>query len=107
MLALAEEAEPGFLECFDRLEMIDAGKLRHAQTVTSISRTSASRSESETASRYSRIASWMFSRASCSVFPCDQHPGNPGQETLKPSSDSCKTTLYFIATPLAGLYFMP
>src|SRR4029450_10418116 len=47
------------------------------------------------------MASRMFSIASCSVAPCDQHPGNPGHETLKPSSDCCNKILYFIPPPLA------
>jgi hypothetical protein len=38
----------------------------------------------------------MFARASSSVAPCDQHPGNPGQETLYPSSVGVKATGYFI-----------
>src|SRR5215510_7819080 len=38
----------------------------------------------------------MFSSASSSVVPCDQQPGRPGQETLNPSSDSLRTTLYFM-----------
>jgi hypothetical protein len=62
------------------------GSLGIAQTMTSTSRTSSFFSDSSTAARYSRIASWMFSRASSSVAPCDQQPGSPGQETLKPSS---------------------
>ena len=40
------------------------------------------------------MASWIFSSASASVTPCDQQPGSPGQATLYPSSDCCKTILY-------------
>ena len=47
-------------------------------------------------SRYSRIASRIFSRASSSVAPCDQQPGSPGQETEYPSSVARRDTGYFI-----------
>ena len=40
------------------------------------------------------MASRMLSRASASVAPWDQQPGNPGHETEKPSSDASKATLY-------------
>jgi formylglycine-generating enzyme required for sulfatase activity len=39
----------------------------------------------------------MFRSASSSVSPCDQQPGRPGTETLKPSSDSCSAILYLRA----------
>ena len=58
------------------------GFLGHRQPATSTSRTVAPRSRSSRAARYSRIASWMFSSASCSVSPWDQHPGSPGTDTL-------------------------
>jgi len=58
------------------------------QTETTTSRMFDCWSVSVTA-RYSR----MLSRASTSVAPWDQQPGNPGQETEKPSSDSSKATL--------------
>src|SRR5271163_1629992 len=43
----------------------------------------------------------MFSRASSSVSPCELQPGRPGQETLYPSSECCRTTRYFIHPPIA------
>ena len=46
--------------------------------------------------RYSRIASWMFSRTSSSVAPCDQQPGNPGTEAQYPSSVLDSAILYLI-----------
>src|SRR4030067_2266176 len=42
------------------------------------------------------MASLIFSKASSSVFPCDQHPGKPGTQTAYPSSVFCRFTLYFI-----------
>ncbi len=38
----------------------------------------------------------MLARASSSVAPCDQQPGSPGQQTLKPSPVWVKATGYFI-----------
>ncbi len=52
-------------------------------------------------SRYSRMASRMFARASSSVAPCDQHPGSPGQETLYPSSVGINATGYFMSPTVA------
>ena len=45
------------------------------------------------------IASWMFSMACSSVAPWDQQPGRPGTQTLYPSSDCCRTTLYLMCHP--------
>ena len=45
-----------------------------------------------------RMASAIFAIASSSVAPCDQHPGRPGAETLKPSSSRRNTILYLIRT---------
>src|ERR1039457_4250683 len=42
------------------------------------------------------MASRIFTNASSSVAPCDQHPGSPGQETLYPSSVRIRATGYFI-----------
>jgi hypothetical protein len=104
MCALAENAKTLFLEHSDSLLMIDSRELRHGDTTTATSRTSASGmawNKSSTAARYSRIASWIFSSASASVVPCDQQPGRPGQETLSPSLDFCKTIFYSMILPLA------
>jgi hypothetical protein len=38
----------------------------------------------------------MFWRASSSVMPCDQQPGNPGTDTLYPSSVLSNAILYLI-----------
>lgn len=104
VLTLSEDANPGPLQGLHRSELIDAGNLGQVQRETSISRTSESCRDSARAARYSRIASRMFSRASCPVFPWDQHPGKPGHETLKPSSDSCRTTLYFTGNSSRALW---
>ena len=53
MLALPDDAEPCLLQGLHRLKMVDARKLRHRQVGISTSRTSAPRSESLTAARYS------------------------------------------------------
>jgi hypothetical protein len=53
--------------------------------------------------RYSRIASWMFVRASASDFPWDQHPGSAGTETLKPSEVLRTVTSYFTEAILTDL----
>ena len=47
------------------------------------------------------IACLMFSSASASVVPCDQHPGNPGTETASPSSEAQHQLVHLYA--LAGL----
>src|SRR5713101_8364730 len=97
MFLLPNNAKICLLKRSDGVLMIDPRQLRHGYTTTSTSRTSASgvsSSKSSTAARYSRMASWILSNASASVAPCDQQPGSPGQETLYPSSDFCKTTLY-------------
>lgn len=81
VLALTDDHEPSLLQGAHGIEVIDARDLRQGQTATSISRISSPRSCSSTTARYSRIASLMFSTASASVAPCDQHPGKPGTET--------------------------
>src|SRR5918993_3108387 len=75
---------------------VDAGNLRQGYTDTSISLTFSPRSCSSTTVRYSRMASLIFSITSSSVLPCDQHPGSPGTDTLKPSSDCCSAILYLM-----------
>lgn len=50
------------------------------------------------------MASLMFSMASDSVRPWDQHPGSPGQETLTPSSVWVNTILYLIDLLLNPLH---
>src|SRR5438445_13753239 len=42
------------------------------------------------------MASRIFSVASASVEPCDQQPGKPGTQALKPSSVLRNAILYFI-----------
>jgi len=99
MLALPNHTKSCLLKRPHGVLMIDAGPLGPRDTTTSTSHTSASGvpwRTSSTAARYSRMASWIFSSASASVAPCDQQPGKPGQDTLYPSSDFCKTTLYRI-----------
>src|SRR5437763_7818493 len=100
MLPLSHHAKTGSFQCSDGVEVIDARNLRHYETPTSTSRTSASAVVSSTAPRYSSIALRMFSSASASVAPCDQHPGKPGQDTLTPSTECCRTTRYFILATL-------
>ncbi len=75
------------------------GSFRTAQTATSISRTMAPSPRSPAAARYSRMASRMFSTASCSVTPWDQQPGRPGTETLNPSSEGRSAILNFMGPP--------
>jgi hypothetical protein len=94
-MCLPCRTKAGLLQGAYRIEVVDAGQLRHAQTATSTSRTSAPRSSSPATARYSRMASRIFSNASCSVAPWDQQPGSPGTETLTPSSERCNATLYF------------
>src|SRR5262249_43684318 len=100
VLTLAGHPEAGLLQGADGIQGVDPGQPGHGYTSTSTSRTRASplRRSSRTA-RYSRMASAMFSRASCSVAPCEWQPGSPGTEAAKPSSDSWRLTLYFIAAP--------
>src|SRR5260370_141381 len=80
--------------------MVDAWQLGHAYSVISTSRVStpSTLSNSSRAARYSRMASWMFAKASSSVSPSDQQPGKPGTETLIPSSERWSATLYLIDT---------
>ena len=54
---------------------------------------------SATTATYSWMADRMFSSASASSWPCDQQPGSPGTDAATPSSDRCRTTLYFIRQP--------
>ena len=81
VLASTGDHDPGLVQSAHGIEVIDAWDARQDQTATSISRISSPRSCSSTTARYSRIASLMFSTASASVAPCDQHPGRPGTET--------------------------
>src|SRR5262245_50618718 len=80
MLAPTPNVESGFLQGTDSIEVVDAWKLGHDYTLTSTSRSSPSSSAANSAatSRYSRMAWAMFSSASSSVVPCEQHPGRPG-----------------------------
>src|SRR5262249_28282214 len=71
MLALARDLEADFLQRAHCVQVVDAGQLGHGYTSTSTSRTTLSRLSSATTSRYSRMASVMFVRASCSVLPCE------------------------------------
>ena len=97
MLALAKHSEAGFLQSSNGVLVVDARELRHTQDATSTSRTVAFLRRSSRAARYSWMAACMFSSASFSDAPCDQHPGRPGTETLYPSSLCCSAILYFIA----------
>src|SRR5207249_2649022 len=63
-----------------------------ARIGTSTSRTRIVWFSSRTTSRYSRIASVIFSNASRSVIPCEWQPGRLGTEAAKPSSDSSRMT---------------
>ena len=69
------------------------------QTATSIIRAPPLTSmRSFRTSRQPYIASFMFSSASSTVFPCDTQPGMDGHSTTyQPSSPSLITTLYFIS----------
>lgn len=69
VLALTHDPEAGLLQSAHCVQMVDAGKARQGYGVTSISRTSRPLASSSTAPRYSRIASRMLSKASCSVVP--------------------------------------
>jgi len=95
MLALPGDVEPGLFECLaaGRWGIPGMFGIRDAGISTSLK--FCSPASCLGTSRYSRIASWMFAKASFSVAPCDQHPGRPGQETLYPSSVCIKATGYF------------
>jgi hypothetical protein len=99
MLALTNNAKPGFPESLNCVKVIYAGRLRHGYAGISTSRISTPLKESATAARYSSIATFMFSTAAASVSPCDQQPGNAGHDTLYPSSDFRKAILYFMIPP--------
>jgi hypothetical protein len=86
VLALAHDPKAGLLQGTDGILVVDAGDSRHGRSLR--------RSD----------ASWMFWIASSSVEPCDQQPGNPGTDTLKPSSVSRSAILYFIGNPPDRFY---
>src|SRR6185503_11808106 len=86
VLSLADDSEASLLQGPHRLEVRNAGDLRH-YTMTSISRTSAPLVCSATTAMYSWMADRMFSSASASFWPCDQQPGSPGTEAATPSFD--------------------
>ena len=96
--ALASNPEANLLQRPNRIEVIDARQLGHGYTSTSARCAPvADLANSWTTARYSRMASVMLARASARVAPWEWHPGRPGAETAKPSSDSSIRTVYFMA----------
>ena len=81
--AIADDLNPGFCKARTARKR---GPLRSwaSRTATSTALASPTSRQSRSAARYSWIAAWMFSRASCSMPPCGRQPGNPGQATLHP-----------------------
>ena len=68
-LTLSDDFESSLFQRSNSPKMIDARKFRHDYTGTSTSRIFAPFEIFTAASRYSRIASCMFWRASASVLP--------------------------------------
>src|SRR5437762_1178912 len=63
---------------------------------TSASLTLNSLASSASAASHSRMASWMFFRASSCVLPWEWQPRSAGQLTETPSSCSINLTRYFV-----------
>ena len=81
MLSLPHYPKPCFFKRPDGRTLRYTCKLRHGYAGTSTTRVTLSLASSSAVARYVLIASFMFSSASSSVAPCDQHPGNPGHQT--------------------------
>src|SRR5262245_61068588 len=94
MFTLTEDIKPSTLQGSHDSLMRDLRQVAH--TLTSTVLNFLSRFKSSMLSRYSLIASLMFSNASSSVSPWETHPWRVGQEiTYPPASGSCsKTTGY-------------
>src|SRR6266567_4290626 len=84
VLSLSQDDEPGLLKSTYGVKVIDSGNLGQGYAVISTTRTSSPRNCSSTTAKYSTIATRMFSKASASVAPCDQHPGSPGTDAATP-----------------------
>src|ERR1700685_1868469 len=87
-LPCRKNSKASFFQSTNCMQMRNPWKFDHQLAATSTSRTSCPRVNSVTASKYSSIATRIFSSASCSFAPCDQQPGSPGQDTATPSSES-------------------
>src|SRR5438105_4092885 len=96
MFSLAYHPETNLLQCTNGVEVVDSRHFGHGYTSTAAFLAPADVANSSITSKYSRIASLMFARASASVAPCEWQPGKPGTETAKPSSDSSMSTVYFM-----------
>ncbi len=97
VLALPDDLKSGLLQGADGILMVNAGNAWPNYTPSS--RISASWRQLSRVPRYSWMASRMFSSASSSVSPSDQHPGRAGAETLE------RTLIFHSSSLLIGISF--